>query len=439
MDCTEVVDERSAGRPDLSGPEQTLVSDGGRFVVHYTSEGDDAVDSSFPPRVIAGLELGLDAFAARGWRDVPPDDGDGGDAAIDVYLRVLDINGYAHPIERGDPGLGQSCYLEVDPGLADLPGEIVESVAIHELHHCVQFAYTSDGDSWLFEGTASHEQYLTLRDPSLELALGVLWAGRLSEPDRPIDDADGRYEYAALVVFAHWEQSGGDLPAVWEALAEEPDWRIALDAEALRVWGTSFDDRFLDQSTWNAFACARDDGQHYDDRLPCVVAAQVPVSAATTSLDLQHAAASHTAAYFEVASEGDDRAFAVSCPALGAANAGGLSLVAIDAAGLAGESIHVLAGPGESLEASMDDPVDPEGKLLVVSTSTGEEPLAATCTVRRIDVLPVPGCGCSAATPSSNISLILALLGVVVGVQRGAGGRARATDVTAPARVFRSR
>jgi hypothetical protein len=220
-----------------------------------------------------------EAYDADGWRPHGDDDGTGGSPAIDVYVGEIDANGYAVP-DLGGPD-GTSCFLRIAPRLT-VGGRVAESVVAHELHHCVEFRYTTTADTWLYEAAATTEQYARVRDLTLDYALSVLWIDRLQRPDVPIDHVDGRMEYAAFSFVKYWwERDGADyarLPARWEALAERPHWRKAVDAEAGRLWGEDLGQAFLGHPEWNAFACAADDGAHYlSDPLGCIADIEVPV------------------------------------------------------------------------------------------------------------------------------------------------------------------
>ena len=102
----------------------------------------------------------------------------------------------------------------------------------------------------------------------LEVALAVLWGTRLSGAGRPLDDVGSRFEYAGFSWWKFWNEHlpTGDerVVPVWEALSAQPDWRETLDSEAQRLWQLDLQEAFLEYATWNGFACARDDGAHYD-------------------------------------------------------------------------------------------------------------------------------------------------------------------------------
>ena len=394
-------------RPQLSGPEQLVESENGRFLVHYTTEGADApgggdTDGDGTPdmigRILDGLAFGDERFDQLGYRSARLDDGDGGSSAIDVYVLQIDANGYARPSPAED-GERNSCYIRLDPDLGSTEGQIVESVAIHELHHCVQYAYATKAASWIYEATATYEQYRNVSDEGLDSALGFLYAERLTHPERPIDTLGSRYEYAAFLVMKYWEEVDADptaVPALWEALEDDADWSVALEAESQRRFGTGFDQAYLDHATWNAFACSRDDGQHYDPEiLPCVFPVEIPVvdlvPGQAWELALEEGPYSST--YAELPAGGLEDGLRVSCgPRTGGAM---VRVVVLDASGaLVVQEDVELNGAGGALELA--GPVDPAGRFLLVGANRGATSASVQCELERVPV-PEPPKTCAVA------------------------------------------
>ncbi len=402
-------------RPELSGPEEVVVSDDGWFEIHFTREGKDApsgpeLEGGLPEAVesiLDGLDMGKAAFEEAGWRALVRDDGAGGSDAIDIYVRSLDANGYATPVPTSDGS--HSCYMQIDGSLGTL-GYITESVAIHELHHCVEYRYSVDVAPWFYESAATHAQYAHLLDPALELALGVLWADRLAGSDRPMNNRDGRFEYSGFLVSKFWadrEPSANPLPELWEALAGEPDWEAAMDTEAARRWDETLPEAVLELATWNAFACAADDGQHYDDQvLPCIADVTVPfVEWEDGPLEFSHEEGPYTAAYGRI--EGDGDGLEVTC-----AGEGRFRIVAVDRDGR-------RAGHADGADGLAWQPVvEAGGFAWLVATSDGP-PLDLVCDVVRVPapvVDPLPACGCI-STRTGPVGLWFGLV-VLLGLRR---------------------
>lgn len=402
---------QEAERPTLSGEVVTVRSADGWFDVHFTREGSDAPQDAdtedVPPLVqgvLAGLMEGRSAFEERGYRPLVRDGGRGGSAAIDVYIHDVDINGYAHPADPADDvTVGRSCWLEVDAFL-DL-GRVPDSVAAHELHHCVQYRYTSDTHSWIYESTATFEQYRLLTDPALTLAADFLWITRLGAPERPLHDTGDRFEYAGFIFMKFWEDFAGDpaaLPALWEILAESPEWKEGLDRAAEAQWGLSLPDVLVEFGTYNAFACGRDDGQHYGPSVPCGVEVTVPIAEAFEGepFEVVHEEAGLTITYAELSADGDDRPVVLSCTDANRRAQARVRLVAVDADGLAGERADVAVETDG--EARLGRRLDPEGSVVAVIASSARPSLGMSCTFSRVEPTAEPSaCGCSQNGPSS--------------------------------------
>lgn len=404
-------------RPVLTGEEHTLAE--GRFIVHYTNDGADAPTGGdgdgdgvpdAAPRLLAAILGAEAAYLEEDWRVILPDDGDGGNDAIDVYLKQVDINGYAYPVAVDD---GYSCYIEVDHTLASTPGLVLESVGTHELHHCVEFAYTVEADPWLYEATATFEQYRVVVDPLLDLAVGFLWKTRLDGAARPIDDRGDRFEYAGFVWLKFWTEYGNpDIDRarrLWESLANEPDWRTTLNTQAEAEFNLPFSHLFLSHSEYNAFACALDDGAHYAaNPLPCALDTAVPrqmLSPGETAFTVVHEAAPYTAAYVEIPADGDLRPIQLTCEVADGAPLG-LAVVAVDSTGRGSETARSYADHGGALSLRLARPLDPAGAIRAIFAATGDTATQTDCSFVRVEPIqsaaePLAGGGCQTATPAT--------------------------------------
>lgn len=398
-------------RPSLSGPEQVVSSATGLFDIHYTTEGDDAVeappDGGLPEAVtwaLEGLQLGEETFRNRGYRDLIGDQGTAGSDAIDVYIKDIDANGYANAVDTDD---GSSCYIRLDNGLG-IDG-VMQSVAIHELHHCVQYRYTTLADAWIYEATATYEQYLTYLDENLELAVIVLYSRRLGDPQLPMDWTDGEFEYAGLIALQFWEQFRGTdarrVPSLWDTLSSTPSWRDALDLDAERWWGLSWDQTFLEYATWNAFACANNDGSSYDETaLPCnafvgLVPDTLDWSGDTATARVKLPDPSHSAAYWSLSDDEPLLDVAVRCEAPRLAKSAlSARLVAIDAQGH--RVSHADTNPKDEVPTlRLPGPRTSGGALQLIVANTGNGPLNLRCTLTQTPASPSGPrtCGCDMA------------------------------------------
>jgi hypothetical protein len=403
-------DVRSRARPALSGPEELVESADGRFLVHFTREGDDAATDDLVASILEGLEAGAQAFEERGYRPLLLDSGLGGTNAIDVYVVDIDgMNGFAYPVQDGEGLEGDSCYVEIDASLKGSPGLVVPSVAAHELHHCIQYTYTDESHPWIYEATATFEQYRLMLDDTLEFAVGVLWGARLSQPDRPMEDRGDRFEYAGFVFVKYWEDRGGSVPDLWEALADEPEWATGVATAADEAFGLSLEAMFLDHAVWNAFACARAaDDAHYTDSIPCSVDASVPVAAIEgDSVPFAHTAAPYTSAYASMPSITTE-GLTASCSAPAEDAAQGLAILALDVDGALAAEARAVGGPGEAVEVALPGPIPDDGTLVLVSTSTGTAPADVTCSLTRTAPPEPEGCGCRTSSGAGWGALLLA-------------------------------
>jgi len=423
-------------RPSLSGPEHVVRSPGGLFDIHYTLEGEDAVPAPLeagllPEAVewaIEGLEMGVTAFQDRGYRSLTGDGGGGGSDAIDVYIKDINANGYANAIPAGD-GVGSSCYIRLSNGLP-LDG-VMQSVAIHELHHCVEYRYTTDAASWIYEATATFEQYRTYLDENLALAVIVLYGRRLGEPGLPMDWTDGDFEYAGMVAMQFWEQFGGldplRIPGLWSTLATQPDWREALDSAARRSWDLSWDEAFLEYATWNAFACAYRDGSGYDEsELPCNDIVAIPLREKSWEegqaiVRVKLSKPGYNADYWTLPDDEPLLDVGIQCeaPRLAASEVQ-LRLVAVDAHGNRGAHADTIVD-GDTPVLRLSGPRTPGGSLRLIAANLGTGPLNLQCALTqdppRADL--DTGCGCRTGAPIGSAWLLAAAL---LGLRRRGSG-----------------
>ena len=405
-DCIVPADVRS-GRPTLSGEVETVDSDDGLFRLHFTRQGEDAPggdegEDGLPVmvgRIFDGLQFGDLAFQERGYQSFYLDEGAEGSDAIDVYITQLDSNGYANAVTRSDGET--SCYIRIDPDLGSMGGKIVQSVAIHELHHCVQFGYTDNSHAFMYEATATYEQYLALMDESLELALNVLYIRRLAEPGQKLNSKQGRYHYAGFLFMKFWSEYGGfdagRVPALWEQLSQTPQWEEALWAASQRLWGLPFDKIFLEYARYNAFACSRDDGQHYlADSLACSADVQVPYEAlpgpaGSVAVLLENTRYSASYARWQSATKG--KLSQLSCSAPDDPDGKLRVLLAqLDSEERLLDYDTMVVKEGKVLRLPM--PNSQQGSMLAVFASVGAGPVSSTCTLSESEPV-VQQCGCA--------------------------------------------
>ena len=153
--------------PTLSGTEQTLLSNSGRFLIHYTTSGADAVSSvSWVQTVAQTFDDVATAYLARGWNLAPTVSG----APYDVYLRAMAASGLygqttsTQTVATTGFANAYASYLEIDKDMtaANLtvngsysPLNLLQITATHEYHHAIQYGYNFYFDIWYAEATST--------------------------------------------------------------------------------------------------------------------------------------------------------------------------------------------------------------------------------------------------------------------------------------------
>jgi len=279
-----------AARPTLSGPELLHQTDNGIFRVHYTTVGIDAptnledlTPANSVPDVIDDIELGMDRVwqeyvVLDGWPAPAPDDGRGGDDLLDVYIRDINIYGYAH-YER--QGTGYTAYFEIDHDASSTGHLSLQGIAGHELHHGLQAAIVTGAGSWIYEATSTWVQYTLFKGNFLQdVASQVLWTQRLGGAAQRFDQTGDRFEYAGFIWIQFLMQHAGSRTALlglWQDMGEESGWETGHRRAMARFGFDSLEQAIALFHEWNVFACYRDDGNHYDPAgLPCEFESAVP-------------------------------------------------------------------------------------------------------------------------------------------------------------------
>jgi len=274
--------EASAQWPRFAPDEtvESLVSPGGRFRIHYSRQGPNAVaDLDAVMTVARTYDAVADFYTGLGYL-TPPEDvwvpGEhGGDGRFDVYL--VDFAGRADGAYRlegcleGDTRCTGYMLQENDfAGYAYRTyEEAVDTVASHEFFHAVQAVYHPHLGSVASEGSAvwATERF----QPALD-DLERFSRAYLSQTDRSLTlDPDGpaqSFGYGTGLFFQFLdERFGADVVrALWEQAAREPaaPWPVLLDTVLRRDRGADFDTAFTEFSQWNLSTGARArEGQGY--------------------------------------------------------------------------------------------------------------------------------------------------------------------------------
>lgn len=270
---------------DMGDLVETFPSPGGRFLVHYTRVGTNAVpaadnDTSGVPdfvEYVADVYDNVVSFyeTMLGFR-APLGDGavadNGGDGRFDVYL--VDFNGV------GDGTFQIDSCTNANPEQCigfmvqenDYAGYGYPSIAVanrilgsHEFFHAVQAAYDFGQGSVLAEGTAvwATEAF----EPGLD-DFEAFVDGYLDHTDRPIDEPlpgpVDPFSYGSAIVFQFFEEAYGPgmIRAIWEACENggggvaDPAWIDVLDPTLGSVAGVTFADAFTELSKWNLYTAS---------------------------------------------------------------------------------------------------------------------------------------------------------------------------------------
>lgn len=378
-----------APRPELSGPVQTRDVDP-LFRMHFTDTGVDAVpDELLDWAAAEWLEVRA-TIADSPWRPFTEDDGTGGSPALDAYFVDIDANGFANAVTPAEGQDGHACFIGLNPEIARLGQATARSIVRHELYHCTQFRYTADAHSWVYESHATLEQYRPApAEDSLRLLTNALWAERITQPERPLDDLGTglvRFEYAGFIWFKHLEEERVPPWAVWEALEQTPGWRRGLD----QALDGGLAEQVLVHAWKNQHVCGREGTvQAYDPQVAgCTAPVEAPRERAEgDTLDVPTMQPWTTRTFEVPRPPGEDPVqLQVACEGsgfLGVLVDNGADSVVVDV-----EGRGTLSGAGA---------VAPGGHALVVVAALGTEPSAGSCALDWMaaaspDPEPTGGC-----------------------------------------------
>lgn len=258
-------------------------SPSGFFKLHYDTLGTHAVPSAdgnannvpdYIEKCAAYMDTSLTAHTSRGYLSPPSDFPLGGDAKFDVYFEEMGAYGYAVSEADGpEPWNDASSHLVLhrdfvgfppnDDPEGDIPGA-AKATAVHEYHHCVQFAYDPDELIWFMESGATwmedigfnlvddNYNYLgsfmsnpetSLMSTSIHMYASFIWQMFLTE------------QFDTSLVRAVWEGARTTTTDVFEAMTDS----------LLGRYGWTPDSAFAQFALWNFFTGSRDDGAHYDE------------------------------------------------------------------------------------------------------------------------------------------------------------------------------
>ncbi len=163
---TQKVLAKQLALPVLSGPAQTLVSSTGKFKIHYTTAGADAVPSfTWVQTVAKTFDDVAASYSSLSWQLAPTS----GNVPYDVYLRDLATEGYygvtnsSQPVASVYHPYAFTSWMELDNNFTDSiykpatysPLQSLQVTAAHEYHHAIQYGYNYYFDIWYAEATST--------------------------------------------------------------------------------------------------------------------------------------------------------------------------------------------------------------------------------------------------------------------------------------------
>lgn len=429
-------------RPVVDGTVEIHDSTCGRFRVWYTRDGGDALTglagdedpaNGVPDAVdwvVEGLTRMWDITVdEEGWRAPGDDMGTGGDSRLDVYLRHLDYNGYAHAEWHDDHW---AAYLEVDPAVADLGGEVLASVAGHELHHAIEYSYSVDTHTWVNESSATYAQYRLFHETAaMVAAVQLLWGLRLDAPEAGLDATGDRMEYAAFLWVKYLVDVTGSVETPrtwWEIIASEPDWRWSLEELALELGEEDALALFEEYAEWLFFSCAADDGQHWlDDGLGCQLEIEARIAQEQDGLPAQWSlnGPEQFGAVFATVELLLEKPLTVECQ--GPQDGDWTMRAVVIEAGVARSHRSARVAAGGTAALGVRDLAGADQLLVLVANATAAPGAPFECEVRDFTVEEIEdnGCACTAAGTVGGSAAGGVLLGFAALTRQLSGRRRR--------------
>jgi len=248
---------RFSSRPQL---DQSYVSPGGDFRIHYTLDGFHSVIPTttnafgipdFVYEAALAAEHSLQMLVSDfGFRSLGSDNNVDG-PEYDIYFVEL-RNNYGVATIEGQSSEGVSSYIQIEN---DFNGpfytkgiEAVQVTVAHELFHAVQFAYKSTfDDAYFFEMTSvwfEEAAYENVNDylaylPSLFRKTGF-----------PLNKADGWHEYGSSLFLMYWLRTRdiASLRRMWESF-ENASALNAMETEIVNN-GVGLADAIAEYFSW---------------------------------------------------------------------------------------------------------------------------------------------------------------------------------------------
>ncbi len=260
------------------------VSESGRFRVHYTLTGFDAVNgedldsNGVPDYVEAVAKLFEESYTSEiddlGFR-IPPNDGNIDGDEYDVYIQGLGFGVYGlttPELSSGEAGQTKvPSYISIDNDFENgqftrgLPGAQV--TAAHEYLHAIQFGYRDAffrDEYFYYELCSSWVEDIVYDDVNDYFASVPDY---LNETDKPFNQFKPQtlFNYGAAIWYHFLREKYNNTDLVRTAWEYMGDGQLVLDAieNSLRQIGTDFNSEFAEFAIWNYFTGSRSDAINF--------------------------------------------------------------------------------------------------------------------------------------------------------------------------------
>ncbi len=275
--------------------QDSVISPGGNFRVHYDSRGPHAVapadaDRNRVPDYVEEVAGTFDAVWALqtgdlGYR-VPLDDGDG---LSDVYIPQLGVRSVYRqtwPNSLEDPVT--AAYITVDNNFTDriyatrgLDG--LRVTVAHEFFHAIQFAYNAQSLTWWHEATATWMEDVAYDDVNdyFQYTKFVLDSPTVALDSQP--SLQDEHQYGACVYVHFLDQAFGrsTIRETWEGLGERNSTLYGIEKLDPTMPTGGFSGTLPGYVTWNYFTGNRYRDGFYDEGVFYQPAASVRTVAPT--------------------------------------------------------------------------------------------------------------------------------------------------------------
>jgi len=261
----------------------TYDSPGGKFKIHYSTTGPNAVPTSdvAPANGIPDYIEWLANYADSSYRAEiitlaqfePPSDGTlGGDSRYDIYTEEMGYYGYTQSEGAGpNPWNDAYSYISVHRNFIGFPpnddpdgnqkGAAKVTIA-HEYYHAIQFAYNYLEDAWLMEASSTWMEDYVFDPVNDNYNYLPDW---FSYPDYSLSSTVNLHQYAAFIWPKYLSQNFGDtfMPELWSNCIYATGYSALTST--LSTHGATLNAQFAEFCVWNFITGSRNDGIHYRD------------------------------------------------------------------------------------------------------------------------------------------------------------------------------